>query len=180
MKNFIVCCFTAVSLVALCGCVNSAEQPQDIAQEFISTVMDWENPAELADVPSMRWQSKCDCKIISSNERFVSFKIVSQSYTGGAHGMTHTKVGTVKNRKIMTLADLPEDIRPLWERAAAKYYKVENLSLYLKSEPAFVPYITENFYLDDKGIHFIYDPYEIDCYAAGTVDIFVPYNTKGL
>ena len=35
-----------------------------------------------------------------------------------------------------------------------------------------------NFYLDDKGIHFIYDPYEIDCYAAGTIDIFVPYTFR--
>ena len=33
----------------------------------------------------------------------------------------------------------------------------------------------ENFYIDKKGIHFIYDPYEIACYASGTIDIIVPY-----
>lgn len=38
--------------------------------------------------------------------------------------------------------------------------------------------MTENFYLDDCGIHFIYNPYEIDCYAAGTIDIFVPWKSK--
>jgi hypothetical protein len=36
------------------------------------------------------------------------------------------------------------------------------------------PQITENFYLDDKGVHFIYQPYEIAPFATGTVDIFVP------
>ena len=43
-----------------------------------------------------------------------------------------------------------------------------------KNGSAFKPFMTENFYLDDKGIHFIYNPIEIDCYAAGTINIFVP------
>ena len=37
-----------------------------------------------------------------------------------------------------------------------------------------MPKMTENFYLDDKGIHFIYSPYETDTCAAGIIDIFVP------
>ena len=38
--------------------------------------------------------------------------------------------------------------------------------------------MTENFYIDENGIHFIYDPYEIASFAAGTIDIFVPYKIK--
>ena len=36
------------------------------------------------------------------------------------------------------------------------------------------PEITENFYLDKDGIHFIYQPYEIAPFATGAVDVLVP------
>ena len=38
--------------------------------------------------------------------------------------------------------------------------------------------MTENFYIDEKGIHFVYEPYEIHCYAAGIIDILVPYKVN--
>ena len=97
------------------------------------------------------------------------------SYTGGAHGMTNTKAGTFRKGRKMTLADLPSDVPALWKQAIVKHFKAESFEKVVKSRPMFKPYLTENFYLDDKGIHFIYDPYEIDCFAAGTIDIFVPY-----
>ena len=55
------------------------------------------------------------------------------------------------------------------------HFKAADFESYMKTDPTFTPRITENFYLDGKGIHFIYDPYEIDCFGAGTIDIFVPY-----
>jgi hypothetical protein len=40
----------------------------------------------------------------------------------------------------------------------------------------FKPFVTENFYLDGKGnVIFVYDPYEIDCFAAGTITISIPW-----
>jgi hypothetical protein len=175
MKKFISACVGG-SLFLLCGCAhveNSTEKELSMAQEYIELIKDWKNPEELAEMSSLNWKSESECKIVYSSKDFASFKIFSYSYSGGAHGMPDTKVGTVRNGRILTLADLPENIRLLWEKA-------------LKSHPCFTsikkycdftkekPQMTENFYLDDKGVHFIYQPYEIAPFAIGTIDIFVP------
>ena len=176
MKKIVKYCL-AGGMLALCGC---AEIEKTTQEEYISMICGWEEPAELASVPVMHWQSKCDYKIICSNQEFVSFKIESWSYTGGAHGMTVTKVGTVSNGKVLKLADLPDDIPALWRKAIVKHFKAKSFDALVKERTVFKPYITENFYLDENGIHFIYDPYEIDCFAAGTIDIFVPYKLYNL
>ena len=36
--------------------------------------------------------------------------------------------------------------------------------------------LTENFYLDARGIHFVFNEYEIACKGAGLLDIAVPFN----
>ena len=150
----------------------------EISKDFIETVRDWENPAELSSVAVMEWFSNTRCSILYSSKKFVSYKIVTESYTGGAHGMTRVRTGTFKNRKKLTLADLPKDVPALWQKAVAKRFKAASFDAYIKTKPVFFPRITENFYLDAKGIHFIYSPYEIDCYAAGVVDIFIPYTFR--
>ena len=157
------------------GCAAVSEVPRTTAEEYIDMIQSWDDPAELAVMPTMNWESKCNYKILCANKKFASFKIESWSYTGGAHGMTVTKVGTVRNGKVLKLADLPGDITALWKKAVAKHFKAADFESYMKTDPTFTPRITENFYLDGKGIHFIYDPYEIDCFGAGTIDIFVPY-----
>ena len=176
MKKITACILAGAALAA----GGYADTTKTTQQEYISMICGWDEPAELASVTSMHWESKCDYKIICSNENFVSFKITSWSYTGGAHGMTVTKVGTVRNRKVMKLADLPADVHKLWENAVIKHFKAKNFEELLKERGIFKPYITENFYLEKNGIHFIYDPYEIDCFGAGTIDIFVPYKLYNL
>ena len=169
----------------LCGCTipvlappsPSPHKPSKInnpmAEEYISMVREWDNPEEMAGSPTMNWNSECNCQIVFGSKKLVSFKIVSRTYTGGAHGMNQTHVGTVRDGRVLKLSDLPGNIPALWKKAIAKHYKKPSFEALVKEHP-FDLYITENFYLNDKGIHFIYDPYEIDCYAAGTIDIFVP------
>ena len=155
-----------------------AADDSDIEKSFIETVREWENPAELSSVPVMVWWSSSRCTVLYSSEKFVSYKVRHERYTGGAHGMTVTKVGTFRNRKRLKISDLPKDVPALWKKAVAKHFKAASFDAYMKTGPSFIPKITENFYLDGKVIHFIYDPYEIDFYAVGTVDIFVPYTLK--
>ena len=87
--------------------------------------------------------------------------------------MPDTKVGTVRNGKILKLADLPENIKTLWQQALKSHPEFKTIKEYSDFSGE-VPEITENFYLDDKGVHFIYQPYEIAPFATGTIDIFVP------
>ena len=36
--------------------------------------------------------------------------------------------------------------------------------------------VTENFFVDDDGIHWIYNPYEIAPYAVGNIEVVLPYS----
>jgi hypothetical protein len=176
MKSVISGCL-AGSMLFFCGCSFFAEK-DPVTEEFLSFLKESDDTAELVRMPMLHWQSKCDYKVVYSDAEKVSYRIEKWSYTGGAHGMTNTKVGTFRNGKQMTLADLPGDVPVLWQKAIVKHFKAESFEKHVKERTVFKPYLTENFYLDDKGIHFIYDPYEIDCFAAGTIDIFVPYKFK--
>ena len=35
--------------------------------------------------------------------------------------------------------------------------------------------VTDNFYVDEFNLHFVYPPYSITCYARGEADVTVPY-----
>ena len=135
----------------------------------------FKNPEELKSIPTLLWEKQCEYKVVYSDKNIVSYKIGKYGYNGGAHGWHNTEVGTLKNGRNMKLADLPSEVPALWRQAVAAHFGAESFEKYIKSPNLYaVPEITENFYLDDKGIHFIYNPYEIACYAAGTIDIFVP------
>ena len=103
---------------------------------------------------------------------------------GGLRNSCEKKRGETQRRKgkRLKLADLyclpgeKKQLENLWKAAIVRHFKVKNFEERLKEAgKTFKPFITENFYFDGRGIHFIYDPYEIDCFAAGTIDIFVPW-----
>lgn len=160
-------------LIAICCQITYAEG-DSLAKSFLETIKDWPEPAELSKCAVMRWSCSSDCQIVYSSKNFVSYVITYQEYTGGAHNNYKTRVGTLMKGKQLRLKNLPLNITTLWEQAIAKHFKAKSYNDYLNSKPYSKPFITENFYLDAKGIHFIYDPYEIDSFAAGTIDIFVP------
>ena len=173
MKNSVYSCI-AGTLLIFCGC--SVVQNNDSEyQEYISLLKASKNPEELKNSSLMHWESSSEYKIIYADKNIVSFRCESYSYTGGAHGMPDTKVGTIKNGKLLQLADLPDlnKIKILWQQALKSHSQFSEIKKYT----GFIgtkPQLTENFYLDGKGIHFIYQPYEIAPFAAGTIEIFVP------
>ena len=73
----------------------------------------------------------------------------------------------------MKITDLPPNIKTLWQQSLDSHPEIKTINEYASffNED---PQMTENFYLDDKGVHFIYQPYEIAPFATGTVDVFVP------
>ena len=175
MKKILnLCLIGLVATISGCMKINennlSINQNSQKSQDYIADYIDTMKNKEMWTMPSMNWESHSTYKVVYASDNFASFEIKAWSYTGGAHGMTTTIVGTVKDGEILKIKDLPEDVKNLWAKEIDKYFQKQG---WRKNS-----YMTENFYIDDKGIHFIYDPYEIDCYAAGTIDIFVPYNFK--
>ena len=175
MKNLVYSC-VAGTLFTFLGCTVVQSSNSDY-QEYISILKGYKNTEKLKNNSAMHWESSSDYQIIFANKQMVSFRCESYSYTGGAHGMPDTKVGTIKNGKLLQLADLPDldKIKKLWQQALKshrQYSEIKKYSGFIGAEPQ----LTENFYLDDKGIHFIYMPYEIAPFASGTIEILIAVN----
>ena len=121
-------------------------------------------------------------KVLYANKIFFSYCSDELSYTGGANGNHQVKVGSLrrisgKKISLKEIAPTPEQQKKLLSlviSGIAKHFKcsVRELSGKLLAQP----FLHENFYLNEKGITFIYNEYEISCKADGTVFSFVPYS----
>ena len=103
-------------------------------------------------------------------------------FTGGAHGNYATSIVTydLPARRVITLNEvLAPGFEPilsvaLEQAVRRKYGLTEQAPL---SEVLFDDVIApnENFGLTEKGIFFVYPPYEIAPYAAGEIELYVPF-----
>ena len=78
----------------------------------------------------------------------------------------------VEETKIIELTAIGESI----------FRKDENLSstANLENEYFFENskfYLPQNFYISDKGLVFLYNPYEIKPYVAGTTELIIPFSS---
>jgi hypothetical protein len=105
-------------------------------------------------------------------------------YTGGAHGMRNTEyfVIDLAARERLSLEDI---IKPGSETALAEEVEAAlreyadiggetPLSQGYYFEDTVEP--SKNFFLNSRGLGFHWDPYEIAPYAAGPVEILIPYD----
>ncbi len=116
-------------------------------------------------------------------DRTLSYVIEGYQYTGGAHGMSWTKAlnYSLDDGSLLSLSDF------FTEEQTAKLpaILVKQLCMQLGAtdadQLAALGYYpddikpTENFTVSATGITFIYDPYQIGCYAVGKTEIEVPY-----
>jgi len=121
------------------------------------------------------WQYKQEYDVVYYNDRYLSFKGNEWWYEGGAHGNALITVGVIdrKTGKRLKLADLvpsekwPKLQKCLYDAVVKKIGGVENLQGEVKP--------IENFFLDKDGLHFVYNAYEVACFAQGAVDVVVPF-----
>lgn len=141
-----------------------------------------ENGEDLISTHLLEAMFDCtDKKIVYVDEKIFSYRLEFYYYSGGAHNLRTIKVGTIDRRtgKKLTLADIaPGDQLAKLDRAIKlallKQKKVKTYAELMKSLQA-EPKPIENFYFGKDGLHFIYNEYEIDCYAAGSYDVVVPW-----
>ena len=108
-----------------------------------------------------------------------SYLIYTYGYAGGAHGMDYEKGMTfsLSNGELITEADLfereykPELSKILTAHLPESVSKEVYDMLFIKSiEP------NGNFYIDEDGITYVYERYEIGPYASGLVKVSVPWS----
>ena len=134
-----------------------------------------EDKKEVKETPSLGISHSMWTDFVGQKEKLATFTISFYDYEGGAHGIEGNRYFTIDltTRHILTLndlfneKDLPKVKTLLWEQ-------------YNNSNKEYEPVIgadsfnlSNNIYLDSRGVHFIYDVYEIAPYAAGEQDLLL-------
>lgn len=134
-----------------------------------------EDKKEVKETPSFGISHSMWTDFIAQKEKLATFAISFYDYEGGAHGVEGNRYFTIDltTHHILTLndlfneKDLPKVKKLLWEQ-------------YNNSNKEYEPLIgvdsfnlSNNIYLDSRGVHFIYDVYEIAPYAAGEQDLLL-------
>lgn len=127
---------------------------------------------------------KRECKVIHFDHDIVSFRMEYFRYTGGMHEHCTVAVGTLvrgRGKRPLKLEDIatPQQIplmTKLIRKALKKHFKIKtDAELDAKNSGFAKPGPTQNFYYDKKGLHFVFNEYEIASYAEGTIDICIKW-----
>ncbi len=118
-------------------------------------------------------EEQCRREMVYLDDRYLSYRIEEYWYRGGAHGSTTISVGTLDREtgRQLTLNDVfgKDGLAPLEsELRQAVIAKIGEENIQSPVKPI------ENFYLADDGWHFVYNQYEIACYACGAVEVVIP------
>ena len=114
-----------------------------------------------------------------NGNRVINYTITDYSYAGGAHGM-NTETCLVFSLETGDRLGLEDIFREgsmtalpalLMKHVPEAFGNPSDADYLLVTE---IP-VTENFSMSDSGITFIYNPYEIAAYAAGTIRITIPW-----
>ena len=150
----------------------NAAQAAELAIREIDTTL-------LADVqPTQTYEISIESEGHAS-DTLATYVITRSSYTGGAHGIYGIEYHTysLKSGLEITTGDLFTESQAerldevIRKKICETYHVTTDDEL---SDLGFFPeYIgaTENFLIDDRGITFFYNPYEIGCYALGGIEV---------
>lgn len=124
-------------------------------------------------------------KILFQNDSLLSYAVEYSDYEGGAHGSYQIIYTNIDLNDLVTLSEedifVPGYYKLLTERILQNLMKDNNVeepdSLLMKgffTIEDIVP--NDNFWLDDKGINYSYNQYEIAPYSMGVINVFIPYS----
>lgn len=153
---------------------------QDAAQLFID-----EYKYNLQDQPefSERWELREDIEVVFQSKSVVSLSVSEYLFTDGAHGDFSTIFYNIhpKTGRQLTLADFIEPgSEPLLEQLAEqKFRQIRQVSAEQSwSEAGYwfendVFYLTDNMAVQEDGMLFLYNPYEIAPYSEGMIKLLL-------
>lgn len=132
------------------------------------------------DGPSMNYELMVNIGVRYNQNGFVVLESLAHEFTGGAHGNSYCTYSCldVPAQKKLSLKDVVSadsvTLQPIVEQYFCKQYHVNPDSI---STVLFENHLAtnENFYLTNKGIGFLYNPYEVASYAQGQINVFIPF-----
>lgn len=134
----------------------------------------------------MSYEEQAEGKVVFTEGQFLSYQFKVYSYMGGAHGNTSTtnRVYDLAGQSQITLSNLftPETLEVVTSElrnALAQQNDCQSVDELAQKNIFFSVFEIEpndNFLIDQRGMTWIYDPYEIAPYAYGTVAVSLPWN----
>jgi hypothetical protein len=133
---------------------------------------------------SFSWEKTVTSMVSLNTKDFLSYRIDSYGYSGGAHGMGISRflVFELGNDKQL----LPEDIfiegyekemsKLLERQFRIRYFVGPEQSLTEAGLFENTIYPSQNIYLNEQGIGFYYNPYKLAPYSMGAIYIFLTYD----
>lgn len=129
------------------------------------------------------WFYQANVKIDDQLANYAQVKCDAAFYTGGAHPNTSISNAVIskENGTKLTLSDLTTDVLK-FNKIAEKYFRLErelSKTADLKTDFWFengVFVCNDNFYINDEGITFTFNAYEVAPYYFGPTEFTVPLN----
>lgn len=116
----------------------------------------------------MSYEENCEGSVLYNDYGIFSYSVKLYTYTGGAHGNSSNCVGSINlnNNRTVTLESL-------FDQDNKETIKGEILEILAQEHQLLNDEIeaTENFYISDKGITFVYDEFEIASYSDGEISV---------
>lgn len=124
-------------------------------------------------------------RILFQNDALLSYAVEYSDYEGGAHGSYRILYTNIDLNELVTLSEedlfVPDYYKSLTDKILSCLMIQNNVdvpdSLLMKgffTIEDIVP--NNNFWLDEIGIHYSYNQYEIAPYSMGVIDVTVPYS----
>lgn len=133
----------------------------------------------------MSYEENCTGETKYNANGFFSYAVSLYSFTGGAHGNNSVKVGSLDLNtatrlglaSLFTDEKLPQVRSLLLQNLTKEQNCATTEELTEKGDFFDIDQIdvTENFYIDDNGVNFLYDPFEIAPYSTGEITITISW-----
>jgi len=160
---------------------------QDIATSFVKGYDDFHSKNVTS---AQAWWLMIDINVLHQTNNYIALQYINSDYSGGAHPNTSFSYLNYnpKTNTALTLDSLIEKNQhgKLVSIAEVIFRKDEKLT---PTEPLSGKYffhddkfdLPENFYVNDKGLVFLYNPYEIKPYSEGITKLVIPFSAlKGI
>ncbi|OQX78513.1 MAG: hypothetical protein B6D61_05320 [Bacteroidetes bacterium 4484_249] len=139
---------------------------------------------DISSSASFNWEKDISVDVFYNENDIISLKINKYAFTGGAHGMLMIEyvVFDTEQKKRLLLKDILKDnfeneLNSILDKKLRDLNGLkENENL--REAGFFIDEITSsgNFYINNDGIGFFYNVYEIAPYSSGTTELFVKFN----
>lgn len=170
--------WTLMGCVAMLVCGCATVQPFSEREAFLADCQKYAqdrswSDAELVETGLTTREYTKNYRVVYADAKVLSYVLEEMEYAGGAHGVTTVTTGVINRAtgKMMTLAEfVPVERHPALLQALQTALMVRLGGSDALLEEVFIP---TNFYVAKDGLHFVYNVYEVACYAAGTLDVVI-------